>query len=101
MTTMTSPLKPASPTPARRWYQEPYVWLVIGGPLAVVLASVYTIYLAVSRPDPVLDRTPPAVQLPPSVLERLSPEERAAIQRSVLPANQGRNHAVTPELPKD
>jgi len=101
MTTMTSPLKPTATGPARRWYQEPYVWMVIGGPLAVVIASMFTIYLAVSRPDPVLERDKPPATLDAAALKRLSPEERAAYERSLLPANQGRNHAVTPELPKN
>jgi hypothetical protein len=53
------------------------VWLVLGGPLAVVLASFVTLYLAITRPDPVL-ATP------------------AEPTQPLQPAVQARNHAATP-----
>jgi hypothetical protein len=52
------------------------VWLVIGGPAVVVVASFVTLALAILNPDPVLQ------------------VERAATA-SELPAVQGRNHAAT------
>jgi hypothetical protein len=70
---------PASSPP---WWRLPIVWLVIGGPAAVVLASFATLGLALSHPDPVLD-TPAAV----------APSQ----SRSQAPAMQARNHAATPE----
>lgn len=100
MATMTAPL-PSKAQPSRRWYQEPYVWLVLGGPLAVVVASMITIYLAVSGADPVLDRSATAVRVNPAAVQPLTPDERVAAERAMLPAGQGRNHAVTPALPKD
>jgi hypothetical protein len=54
------------------------VWLVVGGPLVVVLASFVTLGIALTQPDPVL--TPP-------------PAATAADK----PAIQARNHAATPE----
>lgn len=43
---------PASPaSPARRWWHEPWMWLVVGGPAAVVLAGLVTAFLAASAPD--------------------------------------------------
>ncbi len=100
MTTMTAPITPDARA-SRRWYQEPYVWLVLGGPLAVVVASMVTIYLAVSGADPVLDRSATAVRVNPAVVQKLAPDERVAAERAMLPAGQGRNHAVTPALPKN
>jgi hypothetical protein len=52
------------------------VWLVFGGPLAVVLASVATLLIALATPDPVLQ-----VRVP-------TPEQQPAVQ--------ARNHAATP-----
>ena len=50
---------------ARPWWQEPMLWLVIGGPLVVVLAGVATLVIAIRQPDPVVKADagrPPAVQ---------------------------------------
>lgn len=38
------------------WYREPWLLLVIGGPALVVLACVVTIYLAITRPDPLVSK---------------------------------------------
>jgi hypothetical protein len=35
----------------RRWYQEPWVWLMISFPMAAVIGGMITIYLAVSTSD--------------------------------------------------
>lgn len=59
------------------WWRLPIVWLVIGGPLVVVLASFFTLALAIRYPDPVL-----ATSAKGSTAE--------------APAVQARNHAVTP-----
>ena len=37
------------------WWHFGYAWLVISGPLIVVIASFITLYIAISRPDPVID----------------------------------------------
>jgi hypothetical protein len=59
------------------WWRLPIVWLVIGGPTLVVVASFVTLGLALSHPDPVLSAPP-------------------ALSASEVPAMQGRNHAATP-----
>lgn len=59
------------------WWRLPIVWMVIGGPAVVVVASFVTLGLALSNPDPVLSARP-------------------AVSASELPAVQGRNHAATP-----
>jgi hypothetical protein len=42
---------------SRPWWRYPIVWMVIGGPAAVVVASLYTAGLAIRHVDPVLDTT--------------------------------------------
>jgi hypothetical protein len=37
-----------------RWHDEPLMWLVVAIPLATVLAGFATLWLAISRPDPVI-----------------------------------------------
>lgn len=74
----TQPYPPVSSTvgPASPWWRHGMVWLVVGGPLVVVLASVATLLIAIAHPDPVLQvRAPAAAQ---------------------QPAVQARNHAATP-----
>jgi hypothetical protein len=65
----------ASPTVA--WWRLPIVWMVIGGPALVVVASFVTLALALIYPDPVLATAPNA-------------------SKTDMPAVQGRNHAATP-----
>ena len=57
------------------------MWLVLGGPAAVVLASLVTVGIAWTHVDPVIDTTSdgPKSQLAPAV--------------------QARNHAATPVKP--
>ena len=37
--------------PKKIWYREPWVWLMIALPMTAVIASMFTIYLAVSTAD--------------------------------------------------
>lgn len=67
----------ASSTPTSAW-REPMVWLVVAGPVAVVLASLVTVTLALRHPDPPL-------------------ATRAA---AAVPAQQARNHAATGVVPE-
>lgn len=64
------------------------MWLVVGGPLLVVLASFFTIYLAVSRPDPVYSDAQRGSALPQTV-------HRDDGRAELAPAVQARNHAAT------
>jgi uncharacterized protein len=59
------------------WWRLPIVWLVIGGPSAVVVAGFATLAIALANPDPVISVAPTA-------------------SKAELPAVQGRNHAATP-----
>jgi uncharacterized protein len=60
-------------TMVQPWWREPIMWLVVGGPAAVVVAGITTAAIAMHRPDPVLKA------------EATKP-----------PALQARNHAATP-----
>jgi len=69
----TSPQEPSAP-----WWRFPIVWLVVGGPLAVVVAGVITAVIAVKGAD---------ISVPTT---------STAPQRSEAPAMAARNHAATP-----
>ncbi|MCW7537780.1 FixH family protein [Aquabacterium sp. A7-Y] len=93
---MTQQAIVASPA-ARRWWREPTMWLVAGGPAAVVLAGVATTIIAVTRPDPVLaeDYYRRGIEINQTL--RQSAGEAAAVPPEGLrPAMQARNHAATP-----
>ncbi len=77
-----------SPPVARAWWREPYVWLVIGGPAVVVVAGIATAIIAMTNPDPVLERktTPTQTVAPTDAFTH-------------APAGQARNHATTATVP--
>ena len=82
-------MKPSRPVPARRgdaatppWWRVGMVWLVVGGPLSVVVASLVTAAIAVAGAEEVLTRPAPSLD---------------ADQAHLLPAVQARNHAATPK----
>ena len=77
-------MQDAHPSLPRAWWREPMVWLVIGGPAAVVVASLATAVIAVRGADPVL-----------SAQERGGVSERASTPDAMTPALQARNHAAT------
>lgn len=60
------------------WWRHRMMWLVVGGPLLVVMAALGTAVVAIRGADPVLPTT------------EVQPTHRDA------PALQGRNHAATP-----
>lgn len=64
---------------AKPWWKFGYVWLVLAGPIIVVVAGLHTFWLAVTMPDPVL--AAPSVQMEPDT--------------NMAPAQQARNHAQT------
>jgi hypothetical protein len=62
--------------PVLPWWRVPMVWLMLGGPAAVVVAGFITLFIAIRWGDPPLPHT------------GLEPAEE--------PATQARNHVVTP-----
>ena len=79
---------------ARPWWQEPYLWLVLGLPLAAVLACLVTAVYILKGPEAVL-------------LQDLRTQDQAqALAREVgqtrgpaQPAMMGRNHSATGGAP--
>jgi uncharacterized protein len=63
--------------PVSPWWRHGMVWLALGGPAVVVLASVATLLIAIAYPDPVLST-------------------RVAGSEAQQPAVQARNHAAAP-----
>lgn len=72
-------------SPPSPWWKVGSMWLVVGGPLIVVVASFVTLYLAIRTPDPVyVDPPRPGVAAP-----------TPADEHELTPAMQARNHAAT------
>lgn len=70
---------PHDPSP---WWQHRMMWLVVGGPLAVVVAALITAVIAIRGADPVL---------------QVNADQPSG---SAAPALQARNHAATPAVVK-
>lgn len=82
--TNTSP----QPDPSQAWWHFGHLWLVIAGPALVVVASFVTLYLAISRPDPVVDDDyyRKGIEINRTLADNPT---------SLAPAVQARNHAAT------
>ena len=76
------------------WWKFCHVWLVFGGPAVVVVASLVTVYIAVTRPDPLVteDYYRKGIEINKTL-------ENAAHAPSLAPALQARNHAATGVVP--
>lgn len=77
------------------WWKYGHMWMVVGGPAMVVVASFVTVYLAISRPDPVYADAPRDAN---ARFEQ--PAEAAGTAPALTPAMQARNHAASPESAK-
>jgi hypothetical protein len=71
----------------RRWWRYGYVWLVIAGPVLVVIAGLVTTWIALRDPDPVLSV---------DYYRRGIEINKELADKALMPALQGRNHAATP-----
>ncbi|UXH80054.1 hypothetical protein [Roseateles amylovorans] len=72
------------------WWRHRMMWLVVGGPSVVVLASFVTLALAITHPDPVVKHESGGVV-------RQAADEADA---SLAPAMNARNHAATGGQPQ-
>jgi hypothetical protein len=72
------------------WWSYGHVWLVIAGPLLVVIASFVSAFVAFQGNDTVLAAKDEAAIAAMRALQ-------ADADRSLVPAIQARNHAATPE----
>ncbi|MFM1906720.1 MAG: hypothetical protein RLZZ591_397 [Pseudomonadota bacterium] len=68
------------------WWKFAHVWMVIAGPLIVIVAGFFTLYLAIKTPDPVLTQEP---------RQTASNNLNAQSSPGMAPALQARNHAAT------
>jgi hypothetical protein len=79
--TLSSGIKSAAPP---SWWKYGYVWLVIAGPLIVVVAAIFTAVLAFNSNDVIVsDNDPKTAAL--------------ANYRSLVPAQTASYHAATPD----
>lgn len=74
--------------PARPWWKEPYVWMVIGGPLSAVIACAITAVYILQGPDRIVpeDRFPQA---------KAMRQEIQQAGNALQPAQLVRNHSAT------
>jgi hypothetical protein len=84
---MSQTAQSASAEVPQKWWKFGHVWMVVGGP-AIVVASFFTLYLAISRPDPVVDEN--YYQKGIDINKTLG-----GTPSSTAPAMQARNHAAT------
>ena len=84
---MTETERAGSPAP-QPWWKFGHVWMILAGPLVVVVAGFVTLYLAVRSPDPVVseDYYRKGMELNKTL---------EADPASLAPAVQARNHAAT------
>lgn len=74
--------------PGKPWWKHGLVWLIISGPAAVVIASIFTVSLALKNPDHVVDKS--------SYQQNLARNQHLKeAGKSLAPAHQARNHAAT------
>lgn len=72
----------------RPWWQEPYVWLVIAGPLSAVLACAVTAFYILQGPDAQVSED--------DYREAFAIRQQVqAAQPPMQPAQMGRNHSAT------
>lgn len=91
-------LRPSAPAidpitpPVRPWWREPYVWLVLSGPLSVVAACIATAVVIARHPEHVIDEDYYQHGLE---INKTLAAEAAAKHLAQQPATLVRNHAAT------
>jgi hypothetical protein len=82
---------PEGAAPATPWWRYPMVWVVLSGPIVVVVASLVTAAVAWRHIDPVVAQTPDGVlRAADDVATTSDPKDPLA------PALKARNHAALP-----
>ncbi len=76
----------------RPWWKFGYVWLVIAGPVAVVVASIATVWLTLAFPETLVAEDYYRQGI--DINKTLAPNTVGAL----APAMQARNHAATPAV---
>ncbi len=80
-------MNPLAAEADKSWWRHPLLWMVIGGPAVVMIASFVTFWLAWRSPD--------ALVSPDYYREGVEINRTLAAKKN-LPAMSGRNHAMTP-----
>ncbi len=97
MNTVNTPTHPTNKPVA--WWRVPHMWLVVGGPLVVVVAAIATAVIAVKGADPVLNKDDFERDLKAATAS-LDGQAKADAQVKMQPAHQARNHAASPVVTK-
>jgi hypothetical protein len=86
----------------KAWWHHGYAWLAFGGPAAVVVASLITVYIAVSNRDPVIDENyyQKGININKTLADQSTDASKleattAAEKNALAPAVLARNHAAT------
>lgn len=95
----TAANRTANPQTPLAWWRVPHMWLVVGGPLVVVVAGIITAVIAVSGADPVLNKEDYERDLK-AATEKLDGQAKIDALIKLQPASQARNHAASPVVPK-
>lgn len=76
---------------SKPWWKYGHVWLIIAGPLAVIVAGFITLAIAIRTPDPVIADD--------YYKRGLDINKTLAVEKDLqlAPAMQARNHVVTPK----
>jgi hypothetical protein len=87
----------APPAEPIAWWRVPHMWMVVGGPLVVVVAAIVTAFIAVNGADPVLNKADYERDL--QAAQALQGQAKVDALIKLQPANQARNHAASPVVP--
>lgn len=86
---MSAKLSNSFASESQPWWKYGHVWMIIAGPVIVVIAGFVTLWFALAQPDPVLSEDYYQRGLDIN-------KTRQNSQTSMTPATKGRNHAATP-----
>lgn len=83
---MTTPVSPSAP-----WWRHGHVWMLIAGPVIVIIAGLVTAVIAIRSPDPIVaeDYYRQGLEINKTLAARQ--QQPGAL----TPALQARNHAAT------
>ncbi|MCU0925122.1 MAG: hypothetical protein MUF44_03485 [Hydrogenophaga sp.] len=93
------PLAPTSVKPELAWWRIPQVVFVPALLLVGVIATTTMVIISSMDQDPVLDKAVYEREL--KAAQALHGQAKTEALMAVQPAQQGRNHAATPDVPVD
>jgi hypothetical protein len=77
---------------SQTWWKNGYVWMALGGPLVVVVASITTFFIAAHNPDPVIETN--------AKTSAMAKNGAPPAEDAMVPALIGRNNAATGGVPE-